>query len=257
MARPPNVPLGAGSSALVTPFLLAGVDPDATALTTGQVAAVTALSLLTGSTLAGVAGANSQAGGTWAENEAQNNDIASMVHYVSAIGASQSAIGTLGQAYSYATSSFQSMLSNFFTPSASTVSNLNQGLASLSDVADYQNAERVTPAYVSLNGSALGGAGGTSINLGNGQAYLSGGGAVPVTPSFSLTIGFLPNSGLNPTAATDNFLNGGTYQTSVCDLVCVAVTHSVGGTTGYEFGIGTPGASVSTTVSTPLGGRHW
>ena len=67
----------------------------------------------------------------------------------------------------------------------------------------------------------------------------------------------LLNSGLNPTAATDNFLNGGTYQTSVCDFVCVAVTHSVGGTTGYEFGIGTPGASVSTTVSTPLGGRHW
>jgi len=66
--------IGAASSALISPFIIQGIDPNGVALNSGQTAVLAALSTLTGGLSAGAVGANVQAGGIWGENEGVNND---------------------------------------------------------------------------------------------------------------------------------------------------------------------------------------
>lgn len=73
----------------MTPFLLAGVDPNAQALDTAQTAIVTALATLAGGSVAGMLGQNAQAGAMWADNEASNNDMASLLHIQAAVGSAK------------------------------------------------------------------------------------------------------------------------------------------------------------------------
>ncbi|MFL9867292.1 filamentous hemagglutinin N-terminal domain-containing protein [Paraburkholderia fungorum] len=77
--------LGAASSAVVTPFALAGIDPNETSLNLGQTAAIEAIAVLAGGAAAGALGQNVTAGATWAQNEALNNDSATPEHIQAAI----------------------------------------------------------------------------------------------------------------------------------------------------------------------------
>jgi filamentous hemagglutinin len=83
--------IGAGVSAIATPFILSGVDPNATALSPGQSALVTALSMLAGAGAAGALGQKATAAATWAGNESLNNDQASLDHIKAAIGSAKAA----------------------------------------------------------------------------------------------------------------------------------------------------------------------
>ena len=65
--------IGGAASALASPLLLGGIDPNHDPLTDGQKAALGAFGTLVGGTLAGLAGANSQGGAQAGENEALNN----------------------------------------------------------------------------------------------------------------------------------------------------------------------------------------
>ena len=93
--------------------------------------------------------------------------------------------------------------------------------------------------------------------MGNGQQFATGGNSIPLSKSMSVTIGFLIDPGSNPTLTTNGFLNGAAVQGGACDGICAFITHSVGGTTGLEIGIGTPGPSGSYTTSKPVGGPKW
>ncbi len=86
--------LGAATSAVVTPFALAGIDPDGTAPDAGQTAAIAAIAMLAGGGVAGALGQNAASAATWAQNEALNNDLASLLHTQAAIGAAKSAFAT-------------------------------------------------------------------------------------------------------------------------------------------------------------------
>ena len=67
--------LGAATSSVISPFVIAGLtDPGATSLNTGQAALTTAIAMLAGGGMAGLLGQNVGAGAAWAENEVQNND---------------------------------------------------------------------------------------------------------------------------------------------------------------------------------------
>jgi filamentous hemagglutinin len=79
--------LGAATSAVVTPFVLSGVDPQATRLDLGQAAMTTAIALLAGGSVSALLGQNATAGATWAENEAQNNDEKDVAKVKAAVSA--------------------------------------------------------------------------------------------------------------------------------------------------------------------------
>lgn len=111
---------------------------------------------------------------------------------------------------------------------------------------------------ISANGSGMTIAYGTSLNLHDGQAYLGGGKANPLSPSGNIMFGYLLFPGDNPTLETNNFLNGGSVPMGGCMFgVCMGLNHSIGGQTSVEFGLGTPGISTGVTVSKPVGGAHW
>lgn len=65
--------IGAATSAAISPLAILALDPTGSSLDTAQQAAVTALAVMTGGIAAGLAGADAQAGATWAQNEATNN----------------------------------------------------------------------------------------------------------------------------------------------------------------------------------------
>ncbi|MFM0267380.1 beta strand repeat-containing protein [Paraburkholderia sediminicola] len=66
--------LGAAASAALSPDLIAAMDPTGAPLDTGETAALAAFATLVGGGAAGLAGGSVQAGATWAQNEALNND---------------------------------------------------------------------------------------------------------------------------------------------------------------------------------------
>ncbi len=88
--------LGAATSAVVTPFALAGIDPNGTAPDAGQTAAIAAIAMLAGGGVAGALGQNAASGATWAQNEALNNDLASLLHIQAAVGAANDATDWIG-----------------------------------------------------------------------------------------------------------------------------------------------------------------
>ncbi|MDN7428233.1 hemagglutinin repeat-containing protein [Burkholderia sp. AU45388] len=119
--------------------------------------------------------------------------------------------------------------------------------------------------YVTIGGSAFGSSAGISINLHNGNVYLGGGGAVPVIPGASVTVGIIP-AGANkvPTLQadiTDNFLAGASFGATLCAYGgCVGGNHAFGGDTSVEVGVGfggltrapNPGGGGSTGVAFPV-----
>jgi filamentous hemagglutinin len=96
--------IGGATSAVLTPFVLAGIDPSATALSSGQTALVTAIAMLAGGGLAGALGENASGAATSAENEALNNDTATTSHIQSAVGSAQNAFTTVSNLWSSFTS---------------------------------------------------------------------------------------------------------------------------------------------------------
>ncbi|MFJ2986222.1 beta strand repeat-containing protein [Collimonas sp. NPDC087041] len=98
--------IGGATSAAVTPFLLAAMDPNATALSPEQTAALTALSMLAGGGVAALAGQNATTAAQFAENETLNNDLASLLHIQSAVTGAKNAASWMGTA----TSAFLSSL---------------------------------------------------------------------------------------------------------------------------------------------------
>ncbi|WP_185219142.1 polymorphic toxin type 22 domain-containing protein, partial [Paraburkholderia dinghuensis] len=125
-----------------------------------------------------------------------------------------------------------------------------------------------TPNYATLNFGLLSGSAGGAINLYDGTKYLSFGVAQgnPASTSWSLgassTIGWI--FGANDATSTNNFMNGDSNQTFISIPtpfrfnVVGAVTHSYGGATAIEVGVGTPSEKISYGVvpwnhSTPVG----
>ncbi|WP_158229192.1 hypothetical protein [Collimonas sp. PA-H2] len=92
--------IGGATSAAITPYLLAAMDPNATALSPGQTAALTALSMLAGGGVAALAGQNSTTAAQFAENETLNNDLASLLHIQSAVTGAKNAASWMGTAAS-------------------------------------------------------------------------------------------------------------------------------------------------------------
>jgi filamentous hemagglutinin len=84
--------IGGAASALASPLLLGGIDPNHDVLTTGQTAALGAFATLVGGLSAGLAGANAQAGAQAGQNVALNNDAP---HW--GLPTSQTQTGLLGQ----------------------------------------------------------------------------------------------------------------------------------------------------------------
>ncbi|MHA6910396.1 beta strand repeat-containing protein, partial [Ralstonia pseudosolanacearum] len=67
--------IGAATSAAITPFVLAGLDPNGAPPDLGLTAAVAAIAALAGGGAAAALGQNASAAATWAQNEALNNDL--------------------------------------------------------------------------------------------------------------------------------------------------------------------------------------
>ncbi len=67
--------IGAATSAAITPFVLAGLDPNGAPPDLGVTTAVTAIAALAGGGVAAASGQNASAAATWAQNEALNNDL--------------------------------------------------------------------------------------------------------------------------------------------------------------------------------------
>ncbi|MHA6833707.1 two-partner secretion domain-containing protein [Ralstonia pseudosolanacearum] len=67
--------IGAATSAAITPFVLAGLDPNGAPPDLGLTTAVTAIAALAGGGAAAALGQNASAAATWAQNEALNNDL--------------------------------------------------------------------------------------------------------------------------------------------------------------------------------------
>ncbi|WP_199545353.1 DUF637 domain-containing protein, partial [Paraburkholderia kururiensis] len=95
--------LGAATSSLVTPFALAGIDPNGAAPDIGMTAMIAAFAALAGGGVAGALGQNVSAGETWAQNEALNNDLGSLLHAKQAAdaakGAFASAVSSIGNVW--------------------------------------------------------------------------------------------------------------------------------------------------------------
>jgi len=99
---------------------------------------------------------------------------------------------------------------------------------------------------------------GSSVNLHNGQFFLGGRKANPISPSGSVMFGYLLFPSSNPAAATNDFLGGASVPVGGCMIVCVGLNHSLGGSTSIEVGFGTLGVSTDVTASFPVfGGSHW
>ncbi|AFT85935.1 filamentous hemagglutinin family outer membrane protein [Paraburkholderia phenoliruptrix BR3459a] len=97
--------------------------------------------------------------------------------------------------------------------------------------------------YVAIAGSAFGGSASIAVNLHNGNVYMGGGGAVPVTPAAAITFGVIPAAANKaPTIQadkTDSYLGGGSFGGNVCAYGgCIGGTHAVGGDTSIEVGLG-------------------
>ncbi|HHX4057072.1 TPA: hemagglutinin repeat-containing protein [Burkholderia contaminans] len=112
--------------------------------------------------------------------------------------------------------------------------------------------------YLSVQGSALGLGGSLTINLHNGNTYLSVGGAVPVVPGISLATGMVASNAGLPTSQrgnnTDNFLSGASIGAGACMFgVCAGVNHAIGGDTAFEIGIGAGGVTKVPGVGGALG----
>jgi hypothetical protein len=117
----------------------------------------------------------------------------------------------------------------------------------------------IIPDYAAINVTGLGIGGSSAINAHTGQVYAGGSGNVPVVPSISFVVGWLPTnlgeSSRVSAANTANFLKGSGINGSACYVLCFGVNHSYGGDTGIEvgLGVGSPakGVSGSTGVMTP------
>ncbi|WP_175941838.1 hypothetical protein [Burkholderia pyrrocinia] len=79
--------MGAATGSLVSPFVLAGIDSNGTALDAGQLAVLNTVAALAGGGAAGVFGENATAGATWADNEALNNDALHLDKVLGAVSA--------------------------------------------------------------------------------------------------------------------------------------------------------------------------
>lgn len=111
----------------------------------------------------------------------------------------------------------------------------------------------INPDYTSAVGAGAGLLGNATLNLRNSQPYLGAGGAVPLAPSGSFVWGFIFNKKGDPAEATDRFLDGASYVGGGCFGVCLNVNKSIGGSYALELGFGSPGISLGTGVSKPIG----
>lgn len=118
--------------------------------------------------------------------------------------------------------------------------------------------------YLSVQGSALGLGGSFTVNLHNGNTYLSVGGAVPVVPGLSIATGMVASNAGLPTSQkgsnTDNFLSGASIAGGGCMFgVCAGVNHAIGGDTAFEIGVGAGGVTkipgVGGTLDVGYGGQ--
>ncbi|WP_241019073.1 hemagglutinin repeat-containing protein [Paraburkholderia sp. Tr-20389] len=118
--------------------------------------------------------------------------------------------------------------------------------------------------YLTIQGGGLGVGGAITVNLHNGNVYLSGSGSVPVAPGASIVGGMVAsNAGLpmgNRGGNTDDFLAGASAGGGVCAFgVCGGVNHGIGGDTAFEVGVGTGGITKAPNFSgyggTGYGGR--
>lgn len=112
--------------------------------------------------------------------------------------------------------------------------------------------------YLSVQGSALGLGGSFTINLHNGNTYVSVGGAVPVVPGLSIATGMVASNAGLPTSQkgsnTDNFLSGASIAGGGCMFgVCAGVNHAIGGDTAFEIGVGAGGVTKIPGVGGTLG----
>ncbi|MFM0072239.1 polymorphic toxin type 22 domain-containing protein [Paraburkholderia sediminicola] len=109
----------------------------------------------------------------------------------------------------------------------------------------------LAPDYGTLNTGALSGVASGAINFYDGSTYLSGGvaqtnpSAISWKPGLSVTFGWI--FGADSAKATSSFLLGDGNQTFISIPtpfkvnVSGAITHSYGGATGIELGVGAPG----------------
>ncbi|WMY09817.1 hypothetical protein [Paraburkholderia phenoliruptrix] len=99
---------------------------------------------------------------------------------------------------------------------------------------------------LTVQGGGLGGGGALTVNLHNGNVYLSGPGSMPVVPSASIVGGMVASNPGLPTGQkgsnTDDFLAGASAGGGVCAVgVCGGVNHGIGGDTAFEVGVETGG----------------
>ncbi|WP_025600556.1 hemagglutinin repeat-containing protein [Burkholderia sp. WSM2230] len=100
--------------------------------------------------------------------------------------------------------------------------------------------------YLTVEGGGLGVGGALTVNLHNGNVYLSASGSVPVVPSASIVGGMVAsNPGLpagQKGSNTDDFLAGASAGGGACAFgVCGGVNHGIGGDTAFEIGVGAGG----------------
>ncbi|RBL87446.1 hypothetical protein DDE05_03535, partial [Streptomyces cavourensis] len=100
------------------------------------------------------------------------------------------------------------------------------------------------PDYVSTQFAMIGKGATLSINLYDGQIYISGSSSVPIsTGGGSVVFGSIldrtPNSGRADIINT--YLAGANVQGTYCLVLCMGVNHAIGGLTAFEWGMGTPG----------------
>lgn len=102
--------------------------------------------------------------------------------------------------------------------------------------------------YLTVQGGGLGVGGAMTINLHNGNVYMSGSGSVPVIPGASIVGGMVtsnPGLPMNQRGAnTDGFLVGASAGGGVCAYgICAGVNQAIGGSTAFEVGVGAGGTT--------------
>jgi hypothetical protein len=117
--------------------------------------------------------------------------------------------------------------------------------------------------YMTIQGGAFGASGSLSLNLHNGDAFVGGSKTnISSSPGGSLTFGTMldqPPANVPRATAVSNMLDGGGVQAGACAFVmCIGVNQSLAPNgqprpTAIEWGLGTPGASVGTGASFPVG----
>jgi filamentous hemagglutinin len=168
--------------------------------------------------------------------------------------------GGASSPYSWGTSTAQAA-----TPKIDPYGPFSPGWNTGDNSVGFQQPGIPAPDYVAVNGNALGLSGSLSMNLHNGQVYVGAGGSVPVAPSASVTLGWLPSNYGLPNAVqgenTDQLLGGGSYSVAACAYgACFGGNHAIGGATAVEVGLGIGastkainlGGSASTGVSLPV-----